>query len=335
VKKAGQRGQSYWSLVWRQLRRNRLAMVGLAVVTILFLVAVSADLLANDKPLFMRYQGRLYFPVFRDYPGFRHAEFKALAKSLKAPDAAWFPPVPYSFTEYDLSEVLERPGAGHWLGTDDRGRDVLARIIHGSRISLSVGFVAVGIYMVIGIIIGALAGYYGGTVDLVISRIIEIMMCFPSFIFIISLVAFLEPSIYNIMIAIGLIGWTDVARLVRGEFLKIRNREYVEATQALGARDWRTIFRHILPNAIAPALVVATFGIAAAILYESALSFLGFGVQPPTPSWGDILSQSRSYYDFAWWLTLFPGVAIFITVTAFNLVNEGLRDAIDPRLKES
>jgi peptide/nickel transport system permease protein len=328
-------GQSYRSLVWRQFRRNRLAIVGLVVVIFLFLVAIFAGLLANDRPLFMRYQGKVYFPAIREYPEFIHADFKELARSLEAPDWAWFPPVPYSYTEYNFDEVLEKPSSRHWLGTDDRGRDVLARVIHGSRISLSVGFVAVGIYMFIGIIIGAMAGYYGGKVDIVISRIIEIMMCFPGFIFIISLVAFLEPSIYNIMIAIGLIGWTDVARLVRGEFLKIRNREYVEATRALGARDWRTIFRHILPNALAPALVVATFGIAAAILYESALSFLGFGVQPPTPSWGDILSQSRSYYDFAWWLTIFPGVAIFITVTAFNLVNEGLRDAIDPRLKES
>lgn len=329
------KGRSYWSLVWRQFKRNRLAVTGLVVVVFLFLVAILADLLANDKPLAMRYKGRMYFPALIDYPEFMHADFKALADSLEPPDSAWFPPVPYSYTEYDFDEVFEKPGARHWLGTDNSGRDVMARIIHGSRISLSVGFVAVGIYMFIGIIIGSIAGYYGGIVDLVISRIIEIMMCFPGFIFIISLVAFLEPSIYNIMIAIGLIGWTDVARLVRAEFLKIRNREYVEATQALGARDWRTIFRHILPNALAPALVVATFGIAAAILYESALSFLGFGVQPPTPSWGDILSQSRSYYDFAWWLTLFPGVAIFITVTAFNLVNEGLRDAIDPRLKES
>jgi peptide/nickel transport system permease protein len=327
--------QSYWALAWRQLRRNRLAMAGLAVVVFLFMVAILAELLANDKPLFMRYQGEWYFPAFRDYPEFIHTDFKELAKGLEAPDGAWFPPVPYSYTEYSFAEVLEKPTRDHWLGTDDRGRDVLARVIHGSRISLSVGFVAVGIYMIIGIIIGSLAGYYGGKVDLVISRVIEIIMCFPAFIFIISLVAFLEPSIYNIMIAIGLIGWTDVARLIRGEFLKIRNQEYVEATRALGARDWRTIFRHILPNALAPALVVATFGIAAAIIYESALSFLGFGVQPPTPSWGDILSQSRSYYDFAWWLTIFPGTAIFITVTAFNLVNEGLRDAIDPRLKES
>ncbi len=334
--KEGKRpGQSYRALVWRQFRRNRLALAGLFVVVFLFLVAVFAGLLANDRPLYMRYNGNSYFPALKDYPEFIHADFKAFAETLEPPDGAWFPPVPYSYTEYSLEEVLEKPSKRHLLGTDDRGRDVLARVIHGSRISLSVGFVAVGIYMFLGIIIGSLAGYYGGRVDLVISRVIEIMMCFPSFIFIISLVAFLEPSIYNIMIAIGLIGWTDAARLIRGEFLKIRNREFVEATRALGARDWRTIFRHILPNALAPALVVATFGIAAAILYESALSFLGFGVQPPRPSWGDILSQSRSYYDFAWWLTIFPGAAIFTTVTAFNLVNEGLRDAIDPRLKES
>jgi peptide/nickel transport system permease protein len=194
--------------------------------------------------------------------------------------------------------------------------------------------VAVSIYLLIGVILGALAGYYGGGPDLVISRAVEVMICFPTFFLIITIVAFLPPNIYNIMVAIGITGWTGVARLVRGEFLKLREMQFVEATRALGAADGRTIFRHLLPNALAPVLVVATFGVADAILIESALSFLGFGVPPPTPSWGDILSQSRSYVDFAWWLTIFPGGAIFLTITMYNLVGEGFRDAVDPRLKQ-
>jgi peptide/nickel transport system permease protein len=206
-------------------------------------------------------------------------------------------------------------------------------MIYGSRVSLSVGFVAVSIATVLGIIFGALAGYYGGKVDVLISRLIEVMICFPAFFLILTVLAFLPPSIYNIMIIIGLTGWPGIARLVRGEFLKQRQLDYVTAAKVVGASDLRIIFSHILPNSIAPVLVSATFGIAGAILTESSLSYLGFGVPPPTASWGEILSQSKQYIDFAWWLTVFPGFAIFLTVTAYNLVGEGLRDAVDPRLK--
>jgi len=327
-------GGAYWSLVWRRFKKDRLAMAGLVVVVLLFLVAIFAPLLANNKPLYLRWEGKSYFPIFFRYRELVGVDFKELAENLSEGDFIIFPPVPYSPTEINLFETFQAPSRKHWLGTDDRGRDVLARMIWGSRVSLSVGFVAVGIYVVIGIILGALAGYYGGWIDNLISRLIEVVICFPTFFLIITIIAFLPPSIYNIMAAIGFTGWTGVARLVRGEFLKIRNIEYVEAVKALGAGDFRIIFRHILPNALAPVLVVATFGIAGAILTESALSFLGFGVPPPTPSWGEILSQSRAYIDFAWWLATFPGLAIFITVTAYNLVGEGFRDAIDPRLKE-
>jgi len=326
--------RSYWGLVWRQFRQDRLALAALIGVLLLFLVAIFAPLLANDKPIYLRMQGRSYFPIFKHYHRFFETDFKALADSLAAPDLALFPPAPYSPTEYDLTQALKPPNQYHWLGTDDRGRDILARMIYGARVSLSVGFVAVSIYVLIGVILGSLAGYYGGAPDVFISRAIEVMICFPTFFLIITIVAFLPPSIYNIMAAIGITGWTGVARLTRGEFLKLRGREFVEATRALGASDLRAIFRHLLPNALAPVLVVATFGVADAILIESSLSFLGFGVPPPTPSWGDILSQSRSYVDFAWWLTVFPGAAIFLTITMYNLVGEGFRDAVDPRLKQ-
>lgn len=240
---------------------------------------------------------------------------------------------PYSPTEYDLDSILLGPSRAHLFGTDDQGRDVLSRIIFGARISLSVGFVAVSIYVAIGIIMGALAGYYGGWVDVAVSRFIEIMMCFPTFFLILAILAFVGPSIYNIMIVIGITGWTGIARLIRGEFLRLKDQEFVLAAKATGASDARIIFRHLLPNSLAPVLVSASFGVASAILAESSLSFLGFGVPPYVASWGGMLSASREYMDVAWWLTLIPGVAIFVTITSYNLVGEGLRDAIDPRMR--
>jgi peptide/nickel transport system permease protein len=223
-------------------------------------------------------------------------------------------------------------GFPHLLGTDDSGRDVLVRMIYGTRISLTVGFVAVGIYLAIGIVAGAVAGYFGGPADILISRIIEVVLLFPSFFLILTLVALIGPSIYIIMVVIGITGWPTIARLIRGEVLKQRAMEYVAAAQALGASSGRIIFRHILPNALAPALVAAPFGIADAIVTEAGLSLLGFGVQPPAPSWGALLQQGNDNYAY-WWLIVFPALAIFVTVTAFNLVGSGLRDAMDPRLR--
>jgi peptide/nickel transport system permease protein len=200
-------------------------------------------------------------------------------------------------------------------------------------VSLSVGFVAVSIYALIGLLIGAIAGYYGGVIDMIASRLIEIMLTIPTLFLIITVVAFLPPSIFTIMAVIGATNWPTVARLTRGEFLKAKSLDYVVAARAMGATDFRTIFRHVLPNALAPLFVAATFGVASAILIESTLSFLGFGVPPSTASWGSILSNARQLLPSAWWLTAFPGLAIFLTVTSYNLVGEGLRDAADPRLK--
>ena len=237
----------------------------------------------------------------------------------------------YSPTAYDLDAVLKSPSTLHWFGTDEEGRDVFARMIFGTRISLTVGFIAVGIYIVIGVILGALAGYFGGWVDIVISRLIEVMICFPTFFLILAVLAFIGRSLTNIMIVIGLTSWPGIARLVRGEFLRIRNQDFVLASKISGASSMRIIFKHILPNSLAPVLVSATFGVASAILIESSLSFIGFGVQPPTPTWGEILSQSRDFIDIAWWLAVFPGVAIFLSITAYNLVGEGLQKALDPK----
>lgn len=249
--------------------------------------------------------------------------------ALAAAAAFWKDPA-----AIDITLALLPPSWQHPLGTDDLGRDVLARILHGARISLLVGFVAVGIATLIGIVLGALAGYYGRWTDSVIMRFVDIMLCFPTFFLILAVIAFLEPSIWNIMIIIGLTGWMGVARLVRAEFLSLRERDFVQAARALGASDGRIIFRHLLPNALSPVLVSATLGVAGAILTESALSFLGIGVQPPTPSWGNMLIAGKQTLGTAWWLSVFPGLAILFTVLGYNLLGEGIRDALDPRLKE-
>ena len=234
----------------------------------------------------------------------------------------------------NIAHRLQPPGLDYPFGTDDLGRDVLVRILYGARISLLVGFVAVGIATFIGILLGALAGYYGRWIDSLIMRFVDIMLCFPAFFLILAVIAFLKPSIWNIMIIIGLTSWMGVARLVRAEFLSLRERDFVLAAQAIGAKDARIIFRHILPNAISPVLVSATLGVAGAILTESALSFLGIGVQPPTPSWGNMLIAGKQTLGTAWWLSVFPGMAILITVLGYNLLGEGIRDAMDPRIKD-
>jgi peptide/nickel transport system permease protein len=248
--------------------------------------------------------------------------------------AALFAPLiaPYEPTKIDVYNVLSPPSASHPFGTDELGRDVFSRMIWGSRASLKVGFLAVGIAISIGILFGSIAGYYGGKVDAILMRFVDIMLAFPAFFLILAVISIVEPSISTIMIVIGLTGWMDVARLVRAEFLSLKERDFIAAAKALGASDLRLIFRHIIPNALSPVFVAATFGIAGAILTESGLSFLGLGVQPPEPSWGNILTSGKDNITVAWWLSLFPGIAILITVLSYNLIGEGLRDALDPRL---
>ncbi len=248
------------------------------------------------------------------------------AVSLFAPAIA-----PYDPNAIDLKNILMPPGRGHFLGTDQLGRDILSRMIWGARISLKVGFVAVGIATLIGTILGTISGYYGGIVDMLIMRAVDLMLCFPSFFLILTVIAVLEPSIWNIMAVIGFTSWMGVARLIRAEILTIREREFILAARSQGAGDLRIIIKHIIPNAMAPVLVSATLGVAGAILTESALSFLGIGVQPPTPSWGNMLTAGKDNLEYAWWLSLFPGVAILLTVLGYNLLGEGIRDALDPR----
>ena len=252
------------------------------------------------------------------------------AAALAAPWVA-----PHDPTAIDARTILAGPSARHLLGTDDLGRDVLSRLIYGARISLAVGFVSVGIAVLIGTSLGACAGYFGGLLDAFVMRFVDIMLCFPSTFLILAVIAFIGPSIWNVMFVIGVTGWMGVCRLVRAEFLSLRERDFVVAARALGAGDARLIFRHILPNALAPVLVAAVLGVAGAILTESGLSFLGLGVQPPTPSWGNILTAGKDNIDVAWWLSFFPGLAITLTMLGYNMLGEGLRDALDPRLAGS
>jgi peptide/nickel transport system permease protein len=275
-------------LLGQRLRRNRLAMAGLALVAVLAVAALGAPWLAPHDP-----------------------------------------------TAISPAEVLAAPGRTQWLGTDDLGRDVLSRMIYGARISLAVGFVAVGIAVLIGVALGAVAGFFGGWADALVMRFVDVMLCFPSTFLILAVIAFVGPSIWNVMLVIGVTGWMGVCRLVRAEFLTLRERDFVVAARALGAGSGRLIFRHILPNAMAPVLVAAVLGVAGAILTESGLSFLGLGVQPPTPSWGNILTAGKDNIDVAWWLSFYPGVAITLTMLGYNMLGEGLRDALDPRLSGS
>lgn len=336
-----QRRRSYFGLVWSQFRRSRLNLIALAFVVLLAGVAISADLLASDLPILMKLGGRTYvLPNLASHesrpPELRRHSPDSLRDAMTPDDWAIFTPVGRGPLDIDVMERLQPPSDRHLLGTDAIGRDVLARIIHGTRISLSVGAVSVGIYVLLGILLGALAGFYRGWVDTLVSRLIEMKMVFPTFFLILTVMGMVEkPSIVHVMLVIGFTGWPGVARLIRGEILRVRELDYVAATRALGGSDLRILVRHVVPNAIGPVFVAATFGVAGAILTESALSFLGFGTPPPTASWGELLTQAYDHAvaSGAWWLTVFPGLAIFGTVTAYNMVGEGLRDAMDPRLK--
>ena len=242
---------------------------------------------------------------------------------------------PWDPTRPDIKKILAEPSRNHPLGTDQLGRDVFSRMLHGARVSLAVGFVSVGIATAIGIVLGALAGYNGGRIDGFIMRLVDLMLVFPRFFLLLAVLAFLRPSIWTIMAVIGLTGWMGVTRLVRAEFLALKEREFVVWSQSVGASGFRVIWRHILPNAMAPVLVAMTLGIPAAILTESGLSFLGLGVQPPYATWGNILNEGKDTIEIGWWLSFYPGIAILVTVLAYNLLGEGIRDALDPRLRQA
>jgi peptide/nickel transport system permease protein len=330
-------------------------MAALGYVVFLALVAVFAPAIAGTKPVVCKYKGHVYFPALGyvnprwENPVFQRDRFrKRYPDNLRTKDpdswAVW--PLVYQdpYRRIREGEWPDQPGspageAGHpsrynLFGTDTRGVDVFAQMVHGATIALLVGFVSMGIAGSIGVTLGAIAGFAGGWADMLISRLVEVVMCVPTLVLILALLAVVEkPTIWHMMAIIGCTGWTSIARLTRAEFLKLKQTDFIVAARALGVPRLRIVFRHILPNALAPILVPITFGIAAAILIESGLSFLGFGTPPPNPSWGTLLNSGRNNSQL-WWLWAFPGTAIFLAVLAYNLIGEGLQSATDPRLRE-
>jgi peptide/nickel transport system permease protein len=274
------------SEIFRRLKKNRLAMFGLAIVVVLLITAIFADVIA-----------------------------------------------PYGYAKQHLRDAFQAPNGKYVFGTDEFGRDIFGRIVYGSRISLQVGFIAVGIAVVIGGFLGAVSGFYGGRVDNAIMRSMDILLSIPQILLAIAIAASLGPGLFNLMIAVGISSIPSYARIVRGSVLSIRNQEYVEAAKAMGSGDIRIIMKHILPNCMAPIIVQATLGVAFAILTAAGLSFIGLGIQPPVPEWGAMLSGGRGYIRDYPYMTLFPGLAIMITILALNFLGDGLRDALDPKLK--
>jgi peptide/nickel transport system permease protein len=351
-----ERSHGFWAEAWRRYRCRPLAVGGLGFVGFLVVVAAFAPAIAGTKPVLCRYKGRLYAPCLgyfdrRLEPAiFTKDKFRGTyPRNLAAKDpdswALWplFFQDPYRSVRNDeWPGRLENPamdqGRPSWnnlFGTDQAGVDVLAKMVHGTTIALLVGFVSMGIAGTIGVVVGAVGGYFGGWIDMLTSRVTEIVMCVPTLVLILSIVAIIEkPTIWHTMAIIGFTGWTGIARLTRGEFLRLKSSEYVTAARAAGAGPLRIMLRHVLPNALAPILVPITFGIASAILTESGLSFLGFGPPPPSASWGSVLNGARSNLGM-WWLVVFPGAAIFLTVLAYNLIGEGLQESTDPRLREA
>lgn len=421
--------QSYWGIVKRQFKKNRVAVWSLRMMYVIVFIGLFADFLANDKPFFCRINGNSYFPIFKSYGvNLGLTKYPSELSNVNWQDVKYDfvvrTPIPYSPQNLDLKnkdykspfdeQDVESSRWRHYLGTDNLGRDVMAGMIHGTRTAMLVGIISMSITVLIGIFFGALAGYYGDKglqmsrarfwlsilglllgvyyafgvrsyylskalnaglggffiqlilslliligifaffnllatvlkkipflakkvnvpVDIMVSRLIEVKVSIPTLLLILSIVAVMSrPSILMVMVIIGITGWTSIAKYTRAELLKVRSLEFIQAAQSLGFSEFRTIFKHALPNSLSSVLVAIAFGVAGAILLESSLSFLGIGMRPEDVTWGSMLSSARGYFK-AWWLAIFPGFAIFITVTIFNLLGEGLTDAMDPRQKQ-
>jgi peptide/nickel transport system permease protein len=345
----------FWATTWKRYRRRPLGMLALGFVIFLGLISLFAPAIVGTRPVVCKYKGNIYFPCLAYFnqswePVIFHKDRfrKIYPLNLKKKDpeswAIW--PLVYQDPARRIkddewrgqpgNEIGAKPTRYNLMGTTDAGFDVFAIMIHGTKIALLVGFVTTGIAAAIGITLGAIAGYFGGWTDILVSRFTEVVMSIPTLVIIIALLSFVKnPSIWLTMAVLGLTSWTSICRLTRAEFLKLRAMDYVAAARALGAGQARIMFRHILPNALAPILVPISFGIASAILIEAALSILGIGSPPDTPSWGNLLNQGRGSFESKWWLVFFPGFAVFLTVMAYNLIGEGIQEATDPRLREA
>jgi peptide/nickel transport system permease protein len=324
--------------IWQTLRKRPPFRMGIGALGGVLLVCLLADLIAGDLPVVARFRGHTFvLPALFRPPALLPYDNQRLRRemSLAAGDWVWMPLCEYGPEQQP--QILRPPPASpdgtHWLGTDDRGRDVFARLVHGTRVSLAVGLVSVAIYVLIGLLLGVLGGYGGGRVDWLICRLIELGLTFPTFFLILIIMGLLErTSLVTLMVVLGLTRWTDVARLVRAEVLRLKQMDFILAARASGAGPAHVMFRHLVPNALSPVVVNATFGVASAILAEAALSFLGFGAPPPVASWGEVLGQAMQHPD-RWWLSVCPGLLLFVTLMSLNLVGEALRDALDPRLR--
>jgi peptide/nickel transport system permease protein len=335
----------FWKETWRRFLRRKEAVIALGLVSILALIAILSPAIAGTKPIVCQYKGKIYFPAMSYFneswenPIFQKDRFrKRYPLNLPKKDPQSWAIWPLSFNDpyrrVEDNEWPNRPGnprgdqSGptkmNLFGTDETGVDVFAKMVHGTRIALLVGFVSMGIATAIGMLIGAIGGYFGGWIDSLLSRFTEVVMCIPTLVLILAL--------YSLVI-IGATGWPGISRLMRAEFLKIKQADYVAAARVSGISPIKIILRYILPNALAPVLVPVTFGIASAILLENSLSFLGFGAPPPNPSWGSVLSSAHGNYQL-WWLTVYPGLAVFLTVLSYNVIGEALQEATDPRLRE-
>jgi peptide/nickel transport system permease protein len=325
------------AVVVSQLGRQWTARVGALAMACLFLVAIFADVLASDLPLACKLHGSTYwFPAVTRPEALAGWDNQRIAAEKNAGDWSLAPLVPYGPQEtstHGALAILRPPELGeHPLGTDAYGRDVFARLVHGARTSLGAALLAAMAFVAIGTVLGALAGFFGGLLDGVVARLVETLSAFPTLVLVLVVQAIVErPTMASLLLAIGLTRWPEVARLVRAEILLVASQDYVVAARALGAGPWRILRRHVIPNAFAPILVAATFGLASVVLIEASLDFLRVGIPPANASWGETLSETRDHLG-AWWLLVFPGFAVFVTVMALNLVGEALRDALDPRL---
>lgn len=320
------------------LQRDLMSVISFYTILFFIIIASFSSIIANGYPILILENktshklptSPLFISLFNENPQYHEEQYKDWVKNKKIKSV--YSLIPYSPYEKNLDKILMPPSFsrfGNIMGTDELGRDIAARMVHGAKNSMLIGLVAVGISLFFGIVVGSLAGYFGGWVDAILSRLIEIVIVFPTLILIMAVLAIMKPSLLNIMIVIGLTGWTSTARVIRGEFLKRKNFDYVLASRIFGASHLRLIITHILPNAMAPVIVMAAFGVASAVLFESALSFLGIGVQPPEPSWGQILNASQTYMDFAWWMTFFPGFFIFLVVLSYNIIGDNIRKSFN------
>ncbi len=324
---------------YKRFKKRKTAIVAIFVFSFLVFLSITAELWANSKPIIMVYDGNLMFPVYQDYhptvfgrSDILYMDYRSLKDDPKNKFDIW-PLVEWNPLESneELTSYPSSPSADNLFGTDDRGRDVLTRLLYGFRYSIGFAVLVWIISYIVGVLVGAIMGFSGGIVDLIGMRFFEVWESLPALTVLITLIAILDPSFILLVSFQALFGWMMIATYMRAEFLKLRKREFVEAAHSLGVKKYTIMFKHILPNALAPIITFSPFAVAAGITALTSLDYLGFGLKPPTPSWGELLQQAKSNFTTAWWLAVYPSVAIFITVFSLNMIGEAIRDAFDPR----